>query len=319
MKAKAIYLAVAFLLLVLVGAGCTVESGGGQFHAGDPVREVRAEATAVAVDIAKGNADVDLQVRQADLQRELEAHAVALEATRTAYTTQMQTQLIVATVEAGAQADAIRARGQAEASTILARADADIQTDRARADASVKTSHTLATAGAIAIPVVAVGGAVAFVILAWGHSTATVKRAMLTAGYVRIGVENQTLLPPPLVIHEGYLIDTRSGERARLSDPAGVDRMRLAATAHATEVALTARSLVSVAKATKNARPGDMLPSVAGAIPVIVNGDVARGELPSTPRGPVLPIQKEGTEGREEVSIEHLTVCPGTTNPKAIE
>jgi hypothetical protein len=181
----------------------------------------------------------------------------------------MQTQLIVATVEAGAQADAIRARGQAEASTILARADADIRTDRARADASVRTSHTLATAGAIAIPVIAIGAAGAFIILAWGHSTATVKRAVLSAGYVRIGVEPSTLLPPPLVMHKGYLVDTRSGERAKLSDPAGIDRMRLAATAHATEVALTTRSLVSVAKATKNAKPGDMLPSVAGAIPMM--------------------------------------------------
>jgi len=265
--------------LALALVGCSVESGNGQFHAGDPVREVRAEATAVAVDIAKGNAGMDLQVRQADLEHEIESHDVALQATVTAYTTQMQTQLIVATVEAGAQADAIRARGQAEASTILARADADIQTGRARADASVKTSHTLATAGAIAIPVVAIGAAVAFVILAWGHSTATVKRAVLSAGYVRIGVEPSTLLPPPLVIHAGYLVDTRSGERAKLSDPAGVDRMRLAATAHATEVALTVRSLVSVAKATKNAKVGDMLPSVAGAIPMIVNGEAAGGEL----------------------------------------
>jgi len=249
---------VVFLLLALAGAGCSVDTRGEGMHVGDPVREVRAEATAVAVDTAKGNADLDLQIREAELEAEKAAHTVALEATRVAYQTQMQSQLIVATVEAGANAEAIRARGEAEASTI-----------RAHAEADVRTSRTLADAGAIAIPAVAVGLAVAFVILALGHSTATVKRAILSAGYVRIGVENQTLLPPPLVVHNGYLIDTRSGERARLSDPAGVDRMRLAATAHATEVALTARSLVSVAKATKNARPGDMLPSVAGAIPML--------------------------------------------------
>ena len=256
---RRITLLAARLALALVG--CTVDTRGEGMHIGDPVREVRAEATAVAMDTAKGNADFDLQIREAELEAEKAAHTVALEATRVAYQTQMQSQLIVATVEAGANAEAIRARGEAEASTI-----------RARADASVQTSRTLADAGAIAIPLVAVGLAVAFVILAWGHSTATVKRAMLAAGYVTIGVEKPTLLPPPLVVHGHYLIDTRSGERAELSDRAGVDRMRLAATAHATEVALTARSLVSVAKATKSAKVGDMLPSVAGAIPMIEQG-----------------------------------------------
>jgi len=270
---RVICLLMATLALALVG--CSVQSGNGQFHAGDPVREVRAEATAVAVTVAKGNADMDLQVRQADLQNEIESHDVALQATVTAYTTQMQTQLIVATVEAGAQADAIRARGQAEASTILARADADIQTDRARADASAKTSRTLATAGAIAIPVVAIGTAGAFVILAWGHSTATVKRAMLAAGYVTIGVEKPTLLPPPLVVHGGFLIDTRSGERAKLSDPAGVDRMRLGAMAHTTETALVARAQVAIARAVKDPKAGDALMASVNALPTMCDaGDV---------------------------------------------
>ena len=273
---KVYLLGVAFLLLALaLVTGCSVDTRGEGVHVGDPVREVRAEATAVAVDIAKGNADMDLQVRQADLENEIASHDVALQATVTAYTTQMQTQLIVATVEAGAQADAIRARGQAEASTILARGQADVQTELARADASVQTSHTLATAGAVAIPLLAVGAAVAFVILAWGHSTATVKHAMLTAGYVTIGVERPTLLPPPLVVHNGYLIDTRSGERAALKDPAGVDRMRLGAMAHTTETALVARAHVAIARATKNPKAGDALMAAVNTLPTMVDaGDV---------------------------------------------
>jgi len=259
---RVICLLMATLALALVG--CSVQSGNGQFHAGDPVREVRAEATAVAVDIAKGNADIDLQVRQADLQNEIESHDVALQATVTAYTTQMSTTLIVAKVEADAQARAIEARGQAEANRIMAYAERD-----------VKTSQTLASAVAIAIPMVALAAGLAAMILALGHSVATVKRAVLAAGYVTIGVEKPTLLPPPLVVHGHYLIDTRSGERARLSDPAGVDRMRLGAMAHTTETALVARAHVAIARATKNPKAGDALMAAVNTLPTMVDaGDV---------------------------------------------
>jgi len=259
---RAIYLLTAILALAL--AGCSVESGNGQFHAGDPVREVRAEATAVAVVVAKGNADIDLQVRQADLQHEIASHDVALQATVTAYTTQMSTTLIVAKVEADAQARAIEARGQAEANRITAYAERD-----------VRTSQTLASAVAIAIPMVALAVGLAAMILALGHSVATVKRAVLTAGYVTIGVEKPTLLPPPLVVHGGYLIDTRSGERAALKDPAGVDRMRLGAMAHTTETALVARAHVAIARATKNPKAGDALMAAVNTLPTMVDaGDV---------------------------------------------
>jgi len=256
--------------LALAVAGCmSVDSNPNSgFHAGDPVREVRAEATAAAVRVGEANDNLDIQVREADLELEKQAHAVALEATRVAYQTEMQTQLIVATVEAGAQADTIRARGQAEANRISAYAESDIQ-----------TSHTLAQAGAIAIPMVAIGAAMAFVILAWGHSAATVRRAVMSANYVRIGVDPRTLLPPPLVISsDGYLIDTRSGERARLRDAAGVDRMRLAAMTHATETALVARAQVAIAKTTASDQPADALMTSVNTLPVIVEVPAGRGD-----------------------------------------
>jgi len=185
---------------------------------------------------------VDIAAKDATANRE-----TRVEATKVAYTTEMSATLLTAPVKADAQADVLRAIGNA---------------------------------GAMAIYILVVALAVAMTIFASGRAIAHVRGVILASSYVRINVEPRTMLPPPLVItQDGYLIDTRTGERARLRDAAGVNQLRLAATTHATEIAQVADAQVRIAKATKDSRVGDVLQGIASRIPLLgVTADESEGE-----------------------------------------
>jgi hypothetical protein len=114
--------------------------------------------------------------------------------------------------------------------------------------------------------------AISIIIIATGRSVAYTYNAILSAQYVRIGVEPMTMLPPPLVITaDGFLIDTRSGERSRIRDAAGVNRMRLSATTQTTNAALLGRATVDISKANRGngVQAADALPTIAASIPLI--------------------------------------------------
>jgi len=175
---------------------------------------------------------VDIAAKDATANRE-----TRVEATKVAYTTAMSATLLIAPIKAGAQADVLRAIGRAVATAIY---------------------------------ILVVALAIAMTIFALGRAIAHVRGMILASSYVRINVEPHTMQPPPLVItQDGYLIDTRSGERARLRDAAGVDKLRLAATTHVTEVALLSAAETKIAKQTKNAKPADALMGAAGNIPIL--------------------------------------------------
>jgi hypothetical protein len=112
---------------------------------------------------------------------------------------------------------------------------------------------------------VAVAGGLGMVALAVGG--AIVRRAGIAGGFVRIGVEASTLQAPLLVTADGWLVDPRTGERARLRDRAGVDRLRLQASARLGAVAIAARAAERIAGA-RNDRPAEVLPAVAGIVDV---------------------------------------------------
>jgi hypothetical protein len=98
--------------------------------------------------------------------------------------------------------------------------------------------------------------------------------AILKARYVQIGVEPLTMLPPPIVVTaDGYLIDTRSGERARIRDAAGVNRLKLAASTRNTETAQMARAVVEAAKSTKSTTATQDLPMISASVPTMVVGE----------------------------------------------
>jgi len=185
---------------------------------------------------------VDIAEKDATANR-----ATRVEATVVAYTTQMSTTLLTAPVEAGARAEAIRAIGNA---------------------------------GAMVIYIFSVALAVATTIFALGRAIAHVRGVILASSYVRINVEPHTMQAPPLIITEdGYLIDTRTGERARLRDSIGVNNLRLATTTHMTEVAQITDAQVRIAKATKDSKAGEILRGIANHIPLLdVTADEDIGE-----------------------------------------
>jgi len=79
-------------------------------------------------------------------------------------------------------------------------------------------------------------------------ATAYGRRALLQSQYIAIGVEKATLQPPPFVFVGGYMIDTRSGERARLREAAAVNRLLLQRASEETETALRARAAIEIAR-----------------------------------------------------------------------
>ncbi len=247
---KRLLLALGLLVLVIALAGCDVTLDDKGFDMHDPVRHAAATATIAAVQAQDKNEQVDIAIKQAVAAQEIEA-------TRAAVQADLTHKMIVATVEAGAQAQAIETQSQVQTQVTVA----------------------LGQAGYIAILAIGVGLAIAAIILATGHSVASVKQAMLTANYVQIGVESRTLLPPPWIITvDGYLIDTRTGERARLRDAVGVSQLRLAATTHSTETAQLAQAEIEIARATKSDKTADALMSAAGNVPMLQAGPSAERE-----------------------------------------
>ncbi len=245
MKLGLLTLGLFVLALALAGCDVTLDDKGFDMH--DPVRQAAATATIAAVQAQDKNAQVEIAIKQAVAAQEIEA-------TRTAMQAELAHKMIVATVEAGAQAQAIETQSQAQTQVTVA----------------------LGQAGYIAILAIGVGLAIAAIILATGHSVASVKQAVLAANYVQIGVESRTLLPPPLIITvDGYLIDTRTGERARLRDAVGVSQLRLAATTHSTETAQLALTEIEIAKTTKSDKAADALMVAAGNVPMLQVGTSA--------------------------------------------
>ncbi|MBN1891034.1 MAG: hypothetical protein JW850_23765 [Thermoflexales bacterium] len=226
-------------LVAVLSNSIQINSEGANLY--NPINEAGAEATRSAADVGYQNAQLDLSIRKSLNDVEIESRRSEIEADTTA-------RLIVATAEAGARVQAIRTQNEAQTQVTVA----------------------LGQAGYVAILAIGIGLAIAAVVLAAGHSVANVKRATLTANYVQIGVDPRTLLPPPLVItRDGYLIDTRTGERARLRDAAGIDRLRLAATTHSTETAQLAQAAIEIAKATKSDQTADALVTAAGNVPML--------------------------------------------------
>jgi len=151
----------------------------------------------------------------------------------------------------------------AELGARLATLESERKSAEALGKAQVRELEATGEAKALAIRMAGYAGAVVLgavalgvLILASGWTLATTRQAWASSQMVRIGVEPATMLPPPLVVTaDGWLIDTRSGERARIRDAAGVQELKLKAMAEITQTALAGRAAAEVAKAT--GRPED--------------------------------------------------------------
>jgi hypothetical protein len=247
------------VLAIALTSGCTVDQYG--------LRNPEAEAAAAAVQnetwIKRQNAETDLAIRRQNAEAELRASQQEIEARR---------------LRAAAEADAIVASGQAKADGARAIAQAKAEAERgtvaARGQAAAAALVALGTGGQFAIVALGAGLAIAIIVTATGRSVAYSYNAILKARYVQIGVEPLTMLPPPIVVTaDGFLIDTRSGERARIRDAAGVNRLKLAASTRNTETAQMARAVVETARITKSTTAAQDLPLIAASVPTMVVGE----------------------------------------------
>jgi hypothetical protein len=174
----------------------------------------------------------------------------------------------------------IEAEAQAYKARVLAEAEADAERVRLveQARAGVQVSQAFATA----LSIVLVLGAVGAVIWIAGLSYSRARTSVLASNYVRIGVDPMTMQPPPIVITaDGMLLDTRTGERAKVRDAVGVNQVLLAAVTHNLDMAMMANAAKDIAQ--KNSKPNsggaqvaDQLANIAEAVPVIMPPDEDR-------------------------------------------
>ena len=223
----------------------------------DPVQLAKASAMNTDTYIKEANAELDLEIRKANAQAQIDAQRAQIENDRLKAEAESAAIQETARLKAVAEQDAIKAKGQAWAGTLQA----------------------LGFGGKIALVVLSAGLALALVVAVAGRSAAYAINSVLDAQYVRIGVEPSTLLPPPFVITmDGWLIDTRSGERAAIRDAVGVNRLRLAATTQATNTALLGRAAVEISKTNRGkggdgVRAAESLPTIAASIPMLDTGE----------------------------------------------
>lgn len=176
-------------------------------------------------------------------------------------------------VNAEIEADAKRAQIETARTVTLARGNAEVQNITVEGDARAFGVRVLSVTLSLILIALAISGTA----LSVGWSASKARNAWLTSAYVRIGVEEQTLLPPPFVIVEDagkrMLLDTRTGARAALRDATGISNLTLAASTQATNTALLTRGAERIAKSSqKNGEPdnaANVLPGIAASVPLI--------------------------------------------------
>ena len=221
------------------------------------ILEAQAAATRSATEITQANAYTDLDIRKAAADAELKAKEQEIEARRQ--------RAIVDTKIAEEQ-------GQAKA-------DGARQIAIAQADATRKTWEAVGQGSNWLLTAIGIGLSLSVVIFTTGRTAARTYGAILRARNVLINVEPSTLLPPPFIITDtGYLIDTRTGERARIRDAAGVNRLRLAASTQTTNIALGMRAAQQIAKDNRGKQSGgvrvaEALPEIGRSIPLLDVGE----------------------------------------------
>jgi len=108
----------------------------------------------------------------------------------------------------------------------------------------------------------------AFCIVSIGGSVAASRKANLEARLVRIDKTTRTW-PILLDTQTGILVDLETGERARLGDVQKIDHRRLVVSSQIRAVGLLAQAAEKIAKSTKDAQPGDMLPAIGQNVPML--------------------------------------------------
>ena len=195
------------------------------------------------------------------------------EATRAATEYQNQQRAIELGIRATTAAVEVQGR--------IEKLDAEAKTETAKGEASARAITAAGWGAMFALFSLGIGSGIAVIVLATGKSVAHVRQVWIASEMIKIGVEASTLLPPPFVItRDGFMLDTRTGERARLRDSVGVNQMRLAATTQSTNIALLARAAERIGETNKSKGGGtqaaDVLPGIGTSVPLLDVVDAKR-------------------------------------------
>lgn len=113
-----------------------------------------------------------------------------------------------------------------------------------------------------------VSACVAFCVVSIGGATAASRKANLEARLIRIDKTTRTW-PILLDTKSGYIVNLETGERALLTDAAPVNPGQLAISGQVRTAGLLAQAAENIAKSTKDAKPGDMLPAIGQSAPLL--------------------------------------------------
>ena len=172
--------------------------------------------------------------------------------------------------KANAEAAVFQSRGQAEVRAIDTKSATDTQTRLSNA----KAWATFVTVSSYGLVAVVCGFAFALVIVVAGRSAAQAKYHWAMADYLLLQAGNKDL-PPLIVTRSGYLLDTLTGERSRISDPSGVNQLRTAAMTRLLEASALAHAAATVGRDNRQKLAGgiaaaDVMPGIAASIPLML-------------------------------------------------
>ncbi len=147
----------------------------------------------------------------------------------------------------------------------------------------VSASIALSIAAALAV----------FVLRWWQASRAMVayteQRAALAAGMIRV---NPHTLTWPMLISDGAVHNLQTGEVYRLAEPRAADPQQVTGDVLIRALGVGTRGAAQIAKSAKNAQPADAIPTLAGAMPLVL-----RPLGPGESRRPDVSVPNDGNNG----------------------
>lgn len=181
-------------------------------------------------------------------------------------------------VKANTETELTKARGNAEIRAIDTKSTTDAQVSMANASAWSR----FVSVASYSLIIIACGIALSIAVIAIGRSAAHAKHQWAMADILLIQAANRDL-PPLIMTRSGYLLDTLTGERARISDASGVNQLRTAAMTRLLEASALAHAAVAIGKDNQRRLAGgvqaaDALPGISQAIPLVLPVGMERDE-----------------------------------------
>ena len=240
-------ISITLILASLALVACSVESDQKGFRMYNPeLSSAGATATVSAANMKRQNDELDLAIKATSSAQEAERHQVAIAATATAVAVAAR----IAETQAQIERQVTQERGKAEIDAIRIKAEAEAEAQRSTGEAQAAAVRVIGWGLSIALVLTALAGAIRLT----GRNKGRTQTVISMARFLQIGVASPSALitPSPLSIDEGYLVDISSGDRAKLSDAAGIARLSSAAKARGMGAKIVRRMSKSAAQSNRD-------------------------------------------------------------------